>query len=90
MRLTGAVLAVVMSAALAFGQAKPEQKPEKQKAGGKNEGIKVHGHWVLEIKNPDGSLASRHEFENSLVPGGYTATPNQGIATDGQGQGALV
>ena len=45
---------------------------------------------VLEIKNPDGSLASRHEFENSLVPGGYTATPNQGIATDGQGQGALV
>jgi hypothetical protein len=31
-----------------------------------DEGIKVHGHWVIDIKNPDGTLAQHHEFENSL------------------------
>jgi hypothetical protein len=33
--------------------------------GGK-EGIKVHGHWTIDVKNPDGTLAQHHEFENSL------------------------
>lgn len=32
-------------------------------------GIQVHGHWTIEVRNPDGSLASRREFENALVPG---------------------
>jgi hypothetical protein len=72
------ILVLSMSAVLAFGQAKqdrvqPDQKHEKADSGGKNEGIKVHGQWVLEIKNPDGSLDSRHEFENSLVTGGQGA-----------------
>jgi len=35
---------------------------------GQSEGIRVHGHWTLEIHNPDGTLASRHEFENALIP----------------------
>jgi hypothetical protein len=34
------------------------------------EGIKVHGHWVIEVRNPDGSIASRREFENALTPEG--------------------
>lgn len=33
-------------------------------------GIKVHGHWTIVVRSPDGSVASRHEFENSLMPGG--------------------
>jgi hypothetical protein len=64
MKLTSLVLLAILPAVLGFGQ--PQAKPE---AGGKTEGIKVHGHWVLEIKNPDGSLASRKEFENSLAAG---------------------
>ena len=32
--------------------------------------IKVHGHWAIVIRNPDGSIASHREFENSLVGGG--------------------
>jgi hypothetical protein len=36
---------------------------------GQSEGIKVHGHWVIEVKNPDGKLVSRTEFENALSPG---------------------
>lgn len=37
--------------------------------GGPTEGITVHGHWEIEVRNPDGSLASRTEFENALVAG---------------------
>lgn len=33
------------------------------------EGIQVHGHWVIEVKNPDGKLVKHVEFENSLDPG---------------------
>ena len=36
-----------------------------------SEGLKVHGHWVIEVRNPDGSLASHHEFNNALAPGGF-------------------
>lgn len=34
--------------------------------GGNHEGITVHGHWVIEVKNPDGKVAARREFENTL------------------------
>jgi len=34
------------------------------------QGLKVHGHWVIDIKNPDGTLAHHHEFENQLQAGG--------------------
>ncbi len=30
------------------------------------EGIKVHGHWTIEVRNPDGTLAEHREFENAL------------------------
>jgi len=35
--------------------------------GGLSEGIKVHGHWVIEVREPDGALVSRREFDNSLT-----------------------
>jgi len=41
---------------------KPTEHPR-----GQHEGIKVHGHWTIEVKNPGGKLVSRTEFENSLV-----------------------
>ena len=31
-----------------------------------HQGVKVHGHWVIDVKNPDGSLAQHRDFENSL------------------------
>jgi hypothetical protein len=42
-------------------------------AGGPQAGIKVHGHWTIEVRNPDGSLASHHDFENMLGPNGAQA-----------------
>jgi hypothetical protein len=46
----------------AAGEAKPAQSG--------HEGITVHGHWVIDVRNPDGSLAQHREFENSLINGG--------------------
>jgi len=36
-------------------------------SGGPNEAIQVHGHWNIEVINPDGTLANRQEFDNTLV-----------------------
>jgi hypothetical protein len=61
---------LAVCAALGFGQANTEAKAtaaKGQKEASVKGGIKVHGHWVLEVKNPDGSVAERKEFENSLV-----------------------
>jgi hypothetical protein len=69
MRLTTVFLIATAWAGLGFGQ----ETPARPEARGKSEGIKVHGHWVIEIRNPDGSLASRRELENALTTGGQAA-----------------
>lgn len=38
-------------------------------AGGASEGIQVHGHWTIEVYNPDGTLDQHVQFENALVGG---------------------
>ena len=35
--------------------------------GGPSDGIRVHGHWTFEIREPDGTLARVVEFENAFV-----------------------
>jgi hypothetical protein len=35
--------------------------------------IKVHGHWTIELRNADGTLASHNEFENALLGSGQSA-----------------
>jgi hypothetical protein len=44
-----------------------EEKEEAAPNSPNQQGIKVHGHWVLQVKNADGTLGERREFENSLV-----------------------
>lgn len=34
------------------------------------EGVTVHGHWTIDVKNADGTLVKRHEFENALQQDG--------------------
>jgi len=41
-----------------------------QSPSGPSEGIKVHGHWKIVVRNPDGSIASSREFENALTKQG--------------------
>jgi hypothetical protein len=45
---------------------------EKSARGGRHEGIKVHGHWTIEVHNPDGSLVRHVEFDNTAGDAGLT------------------
>jgi hypothetical protein len=31
-----------------------------------HQGIKLHGHWIIDVKNPDGTLAAHRDFQNAL------------------------
>jgi hypothetical protein len=44
-------------------------KPQSSKGGSGaiNQGFKMHGHWVIDVKNPDGTVVQHRDFENSLV-----------------------
>jgi hypothetical protein len=35
-------------------------------SGGPDESIGVSGHWVIEVRDPDGALTARREFHNTL------------------------
>lgn len=36
-------------------------------------GIEVHGHWTITVREPDGTLVSRTEFQNALVHSGQNS-----------------
>ncbi|MGB9230200.1 MAG: hypothetical protein WCC24_10705 [Terracidiphilus sp.] len=60
--------------------------------GGMHQGIKIHGHWVIEIRNPDGTLVAHREFENKLegLEGGQLIMSLLGgVAVKGQWMVAL-
>jgi hypothetical protein len=52
------------------------QKPQTEApattetAAGPKEGLTVHGHWTIDVRNPDGTLVEHREFENALSIGG--------------------
>lgn len=50
--------------------AKALPSPPVESKGGQQERIKVHGHWTIDVRNPDGSLVTHREFENDLQSGG--------------------
>lgn len=56
-------------------QEKVEQDAESEGVANDavRQSIKVHGHWIITVKNPDGSQANRVEFNNALVLGGTDA-----------------
>jgi hypothetical protein len=61
MRIVALVLAVVHVVSVPVAMAQSQ------------EGIKVHGRWIIEVRNVDGTLAVRHDFQNALTPFGGTA-----------------
>jgi hypothetical protein len=66
--LSRAIGIAVAAAAVVVGIANPGIAQEP--AGTSAEAIKVRGHWTLTIRNSDGSVAGRVEFDNALVPDG--------------------
>jgi hypothetical protein len=63
-------LILMLGAAAPSALAQEKASAEHQSPRGPNDGIKVHGHWTLDITNADGTPASHHEFENALLLGG--------------------
>jgi len=56
------------------GQGSEKNVAEGKPSGdGNHEGIKVHGHWTIEVRNPDGTLVTHREFENSIQTSGSAA-----------------
>jgi hypothetical protein len=50
----------------------PSQSPahadeQHGRRASRGDDIAVHGHWMIEVRNPDGTLASHNEFENACV-----------------------
>jgi hypothetical protein len=66
---SSAVPAAIPAKAAPASQAAQPAATGVRKPGGNHEGIQVHGHWMIEVRNPDGKLVKRIDFENSLDPG---------------------
>ena len=61
-----AAAVVAMLALVLGGSPAARAAAETPQGGAQTEGIKVHGQWTIDVLNPDGSLASHHEFRNAL------------------------
>ena len=72
MTVTLKLATAILTVALVSGFGRPAAALA-QGAGGtpSQEGITIHGRWTIEVRNPDGSVASRHEFNNALVAGDW-------------------
>ncbi len=70
------VITVVAALLFSYATAGPIPKVDAQAlkeaaaAEGPKQGIKVHGHWTIEIRDPDGTQVPRREFDNALAPSG--------------------
>src|SRR6267378_4379919 len=53
--------------ATAQAPAKTTASPASESKGGQKEGITVHGHWTIDVRNPDGTLVTHREFENAYI-----------------------
>lgn len=62
--LTGVMLATIVSLALVF--AVFGGQPIATTGDAASAAIQVSGHWTIEVREPDGTLVSRHEFDNAL------------------------
>lgn len=43
-----------------------DEEGEATPGDAQHQNIKMHGHWIIDIKNPDGTLADHRDFHNSL------------------------
>jgi hypothetical protein len=63
MRITAVALGLVLGSTVPV-------VAQEERPGGPHEGIKVHGHWTIDVREPDGRLVSRNEVENALMGNG--------------------
>ena len=62
------VLIIAISGHTTAAQTKAEKLVQQvSEPSGPQEGMSIHGHWTVTVRNSDGTIASRHEFENSVT-----------------------
>jgi hypothetical protein len=64
--VTGAPLAAFGQLSSAATEVLPGQQATPAGDPSVHQGLQVHGHWVIDIRNPDGTLVQHREFENSI------------------------
>ncbi len=64
--LLSLLLSMMTLAGCTASEGKTTPAPVSSPAGASQEGIKVHGHWIIEVRNPDGTLAEHREFDNAF------------------------
>jgi hypothetical protein len=52
-------------------------------SGGSDESVAVSGHWLIEVRDPDGTLVTRREFHNALTGASRLAEHVRGVFTPG-------
>jgi hypothetical protein len=62
--------AAVAVALLAAGAIRLGAQTSASGNGGPREGITVHGHWAIDVRQPNGTLVTHREFENALTSRG--------------------
>jgi hypothetical protein len=71
--VTALAVAVALAGILAVGPSSAASAAdETSTSDGPQQGIQVHGHWTIEVRDPDGTLVSHTEFENSLQSTGQS------------------
>jgi len=70
--MTHAPISTLASRPVATEKASVEEASNEENTlasdGSLHQGLQVHGHWVINVSNPDGTLVQHREFENSLEP----------------------
>jgi hypothetical protein len=64
-----AAAAATPKAQIEESEGEPAESPtrsEKTISDASHQGIKVHGHWTIDVRNPDGTVVAHREFENTL------------------------
>ncbi len=62
------------------GPAPRQAENEELSAKARRHGIRIHGHWVIDVRNPDGKLVEHRDFENSLATVGGLPSGDQLVA----------
>lgn len=81
MRRTLGLVATLTLVLVACGTTEAVQPGAAHDGAAASEGIQVHGDWVIEVREPDGSLAERREFANSIFGDGALPVLLSGDAT---------
>ena len=79
----GAVMDVDPGASGSSVDAEAANEVASASGGEYGEGINVHGHWTIEVRDPDGGLVERREFDNALIGGSVLAEIVGGLSVQG-------